>query len=286
MRHGFLLIHKPAGPTSHDVVQQVRKKLGESKVGHLGTLDPAATGLLVIAIGAKALKVIEYFNDLTKEYVAGVKFGAVSTTYDREGIIEAVETKPGWIEPDEIAVRRVIEDRFLGSIEQVPPIYSAVHVNGQRAHEAARLGKKIELQKRGVQVSACDIMRYAYPDLTIRVACSSGTYIRSLAHDLGTALRCGAYLSSLERTKVGEWDLKNSVSHDAAAWTDVIPLKDILKDFHGIELTDKEAEDIRFGRFIDKEVKPGTIGWHGGLPVVVLTPAKDGSRRAQPKKVL
>ncbi|HVW66353.1 MAG TPA: tRNA pseudouridine(55) synthase TruB [Candidatus Peribacteraceae bacterium] len=286
MRHGFLLIDKPTGPTSHDVVQMVRKTLNESKAGHLGTLDPAASGLLVVAVGAKALKVIEYFQHLTKEYEATIHFGAASSTYDREGVIEAVETKPGWIEPDLLHVRRMIEDRFLGRTSQTPPAYSAVHIDGKRAHELARSGANVTMPTRDVEIEKCEILSYDYPTLTLDVLCSSGTYIRSLAHDLGDMLRCGAYLESLRRIKVGEWSVENAISPDKVNWTDVVPLKEILRDFRAIEVSESEAADIKLGKKIPKEIKPDTLAWFDGLPIAFLVPSKDGSRTAHARKVL
>ena len=286
MRHGFILIDKPIGPTSHDVVQTVRRTLQESKAGHLGTLDPAASGLLVIAVGAKALKAIEFFNDLPKEYIAKICFGAVSSTYDAEGVIEQVTTKPGWIEPDHMMIRRFIDDRFVGKIEQAPPVYSAVHINGERAYDLARRGEQVQMPKRTVDVSACEIISYTYPHLELRVACGSGTYIRSLAHDLGTLARCGGYLEGLRRTKVGDWKIDTAVRPEKATWTDVTPLKDILHSFPSIELDSKQAADIAMGKKIPLEVKPDTVGWSEGLPIAILVPSKDGSQTAHARKVL
>ncbi|TSC79530.1 MAG: tRNA pseudouridine55 synthase [Candidatus Peregrinibacteria bacterium Gr01-1014_25] len=285
MRHGFLLLRKPKGPTSHDVVAIVRRALGEKDIGHLGTLDPAATGLLVLAVGAKALKVVELFNDLPKEYVAGVRFGAVSSTYDGEGVIENVPPRAGWIPPDPVELRRRIEERFLGSVQQVPPAFSAIKVAGQTAHRAARRGKPLDLPPRHVEIARCDIEAYAYPDLTLRVACSSGTYIRSLAHDLGQVLRCGAYLSSLDRTRVGQWSVDAAYAPDGVAWANVLPLKDVLAGFPRIDLSDAEAEDIRHGRVISRELKGDVIAWHEELPFAIIVPARDGSRAARPRKV-
>ncbi len=286
MRHGFLLIDKPTGPTSHDVVDRVRNQLSEKNVGHVGTLDPAASGLLVLAVGAKALKVVEFFTGLSKEYEAQVTLGAVSSTYDAQGMIEDVKPKAGWPVPDDIAIRRAIESRFLGKIQQTPPAHSAIHINGKRAYELARQGKHVAMPSREVELSACDVVSYAFPIITLRVACSSGTYIRSLAHDLGDALGFGGYLSALRRTKVGEWDVKDACPPSDAAWSRVIPLKNVMENFHGIEVTEKEAEDIRFGRSIKHEVKTDTFAWFDGLPIAVLVPSKDGSRTAHPRKVL
>ena len=283
MRHGFLLIDKPTGPTSHSAVGTVRRQLSERDIGHLGTLDPAASGLLVLAVGSKALKVIELFSNLPKEYDAEVTFGAVSTTYDAEGVIEQVQTKPGWEQPTEEQIRRVILDRFTGTVSQVPPAFSAVHVNGRRAHELARAGKEVEMPTREIQIEKCNITHYAYPSLSLHVRCGSGTYIRSLAHDLGQHMRCGAYLSGLRRTKVGDWSVDHAVAPDRAAWTDVIPLKEILAGYPKIELTDKEWDDVRHGRMIGQTIENQTFAWHNDLPVALMTPKEGGCR---PRKVL
>jgi tRNA pseudouridine55 synthase len=266
MRHGFLLIDKPTGITSHDVVYRARKTLHEKDIGHLGTLDPAASGLMVLAVGSKALKVIEYFNGLTKEYEAGVRFGAVSSTYDAEGILEPVTMKPGVKAPAIEDIRRILTERFT--------------------YELARKGEMVEMPTRKVEIHACEVLSFAYPNLSLRVACSSGTYIRSLAHDLGALLRCGAYLSSLKRTKVGEWHLKDAAQLDTVNWTNVMPLKDVLKGFPAIELTDDEAAKIRQGQRIPRQVADRTIGWHHDLPIVVLFPYRLDAGLAQPKKVL
>jgi len=285
MRHGFLLIDKPEGPTSHDVVSQVRRVLSERKIGHLGTLDPAASGLLVLAVGAKALKVVELFKDLTKEYDAGVRFGAVSTTYDKEGVIEEVTPKPGWEVPIIVDVQQTISNKFIGNIDQVPPAYSAVKVGGERAYRKMRQGRDVSLPARSVQIDGCTIASYEYPDLSLHVSCGSGTYIRSLAHDLGSALRCGGYLSSLKRTMVGEWSVKDAVDPEKVAWAHVIPLKEVLGSFEKMEVTEEEAEAIRHGQPIKRTVKPDTIAWSEGLPIAVLIPLKDGSGQARARKV-
>jgi tRNA pseudouridine55 synthase len=286
MRHGFLLIDKHSGPSSHDVVINVRQRLKESKVGHLGTLDPAAEGLLVLAVGAKALKIVELFSKLPKEYLAHIHLGALSTTYDREGVIERWVPVPGWHAPDEMAIRSVISSRFLGKVTQVPPLHSAVKVGGERAYRKARRGVGVNVSPREVEITECVIERYLYPNLHLRIACGSGTYIRSLAHDLGQVLRCGGYLEALRRIRVGEWSVDQAVKPGAVAWTKVIPLKEVLASFPRVELTDAEAEDVRHGRPIAHEVKPDTIGWHGGLPIAVLVPCGEGTRQARARKVL
>lgn len=286
MRHGFLLVSKPRGPSSADVVSTVRMILYEQNVGHLGTLDPQAQGLLVLAVGAKALKVVELFRNLPKEYIADVQLGALSTTDDAEGRIEVVEAKPGWEPPEESALQRVIQDRFLGEVSQVPPMASAISIGGERAYRKLRQGRGIAPPERQVEISACEILSYVYPALRLRIACSAGTYIRAIARDLGKVLRCGGYLAALMRTRVGDWHLEDAVSPSRAAWAKVIPLKEVLRIFPGVEVTEEDVKRIRCGTAIEREVKPDTIAWYEGLPIAILTPKNDGSRMAHPRKVL
>ncbi len=281
MRHGFLLIDKPAGITSHDAVAKVRRVLSERSVGHLGTLDPAATGLLVLAVGKKALKVVHMFDDLKKEYIADVKFGAVSTTYDREGVITPVDPPMGWHIPEQAVVQRTIADRFIGKISQVPPAHSAISIGGQRAYTLARAGKEVEMPAREVHIQKCEVIKYAYPDLQLKVACGSGTYIRSLAHDLGHLLYCHGYLADLRRTKVGDWTVDKAIKPEDAKWTDVVPMKEVLKDFPRRELSDEEWQEISVGRNIEAEVEADTIAWYEELPVAILMPASDGTAHAR-----
>ncbi len=284
MRHGFLLIDKPEGPTSHDVVSIVRRQLSERKIGHLGTLDPAASGLLVLAVGSKALKIVELFTRLPKEYLAEVRFGAVSATYDREGPIEEFDRKPGVVDPDDSAVLQTIRSHFLGTIDQVPPLASAIKIGGERAYRKMRQGRSAEMPSRSVVIDACDIAAYRYPDLTLRVACGSGTYIRSLANDLGAALRVGGYLASLRRTAVGDWLVEDAVLPENAKWTNVIPLKEILSGYVRFDLSAAEFDAITHGRTIDADCRDGAIGWYEELPVALLTKASGGGIKA--RKVL
>ena len=285
MKHGFLLIDKPEGPTSHDIVGMVRKALNEKKVGHLGTLDPAASGLIVLAVGAKALKVVELFNVLPKTYEATVQFGAISSTFDREGKIEEVKIKPGVEPPDLIGLRTIIENRFLGVIDQVPPDYSAIKIGGERAYRKMRQGRVVNMPTREVNIKECKIISYEYPQAVLHVACGSGTYIRSLANDLGDAIRCGGYLAGLRRTTVGDWKIEDAVAPKKATWGHILPLKDLLVGRNKIEVSDSEAEDIVHGRPIKHQVLPDTIAWNNDLPIAILTPLKDGSNCCKGRKV-
>lgn len=285
MRHGFLLVNKPVGPTSHDIVYRVRKALPERKIGHLGTLDPAAEGLLVLAVGTKALKVVELFKDLSKEYIADVTFGTLSITYDREGPFQEFERLPGIKDPEDITVQEAIRNHFLGKVSQVPPTSSAIKIGGERAYRKMRQGRDIEMPTREVDIEYCKILSYTYPNLQLKVGCSSGTYIRSLAHDLGQTLRCGAYLSGLKRTKVGDFSLEDAVSPDDAVWSHVIPLKDVIpSSIPRFELSQKDLVEISHGRIIDGACVKNTIGWLDGLPVAILESGKDGGIKA--RKVL
>lgn len=288
MRHGFLLIDKPKGPTSHDVVAQVRRILHEPKVGHLGTLDPAASGLMVLAVGSKALKVVELFMGADKEYIAGVHCGSVSSTYDAEGVIEEQPRKMGWLPPvDASKIQALIHDHFIGKIQQVPPAYSAIHVDGERAYKKAMRGEEVEMKPRDATIHECTITAYEYPSISLRVHCDSGTYIRSLAHDLGVTMRCGAYLSSLRRTRVGDWSVENAKKPDQVTFTDVVPLKDVLKNFPRAELSDALWEELRHGRVISGScTDSGVIAWYKGLPVAILEQSNKHEGMLKPRKVL
>ncbi|MDB4978675.1 MAG: tRNA pseudouridine synthase [Candidatus Peribacteria bacterium] len=274
MRHGFLLIDKSVGPTSHDIVGQARRVLHEKSIGHLGTLDPAASGLMVLAVGKKALKVVELFVGLDKEYEAAVKLGAVSSTYDRDGIIDESTVPMGWTVPEEAIVRRTIADRFTGTISQVPPAHSAVKIDGRRAYDMARKGQEVIIAPREVTILECSVLNYAYPQLDLRIRSSSGTYIRSLAHDLGQVLHCGGYLAALRRTKVGAWTVADAVQSDAVTWSDVFPLKEVLAGLPRLDVSDDEYQNMQHGKDLPYTIDALTIAWHAGLPVAVLEHGK------------
>ncbi len=202
--NGFLLVDKPSGPTSHDVVDMTRRALRTRKVGHAGTLDPFASGLLLIAVG-RMTKEISKFVGLDKEYLAKLKLGAKSDTMDRTGKIEQKECAA----VSEEAFAAVLE-RFRGEIDQLPPMYSAKKIGGRKLYELAREGKEIERKPVRVTIHTLELLSYSWPYAELRVRVSSGTYIRALADDIGTALGCGAYLEELRRTKIGAFDVKDA----------------------------------------------------------------------------
>lgn len=204
----FLLIDKPSGPTSHDMVDFVRRLVGIKKVGHAGTLDPFATGLLILGIG-RATKKLGEFVGLDKVYEATVRLGATSDTYDRTGKINVLKDKN--ITTEEI---KSVLQKFTGQIEQIPPMFSAKKVAGKKLYELARKGIEIERKPINVTIFENTILDYQYPKLVLRISCSSGTYIRSLAHDIGKVLGTGAYLEELRRTNIGHFDVKNARKPD------------------------------------------------------------------------
>lgn len=203
---GVLNIDKPKGLTSHDAVAHVRKAAGIRRVGHAGTLDPLARGVLVVCLG-KATRLIEYLMDTHKSYVATVEFGIVTNTWDAEGeVIEKRDTK-------DLSLSRIEEalGRFRGLIEQIPPMYSAIKHKGEPLYRLARKGIEVEREARSVKIHRLEIRAWRPPNLVIEVECSKGTYIRSLAHDLGRAVGSGAYLADLTRTAVGPFCLQRAI---------------------------------------------------------------------------
>lgn len=203
---GFLNIYKPKGLTSHDVVARLRKITKVRQIGHTGTLDPFATGVLPICIG-KATRLIEYLDD-DKEYLATVQFGKNTATYDLEGEITTTFDK----KVTEEDVKNALKD-FEGEISQIPPIYSAIKVNGKKLYDYARQGQDIEIKPRKVTISKIELKEFdkTSQSAKITVACSKGTYIRSIAYDLGAKLGCGGYLTALERTKAGKFQVNTTI---------------------------------------------------------------------------
>jgi len=205
---GFLIVDKPTDWTSHDVVAKSRGILGIRKIGHLGTLDPLATGVLVLAVGRAATKKVSEYMGADKEYEVEMELGKTSNTYDSEGeIVETPDDYPA-ITPDQIEIEM---ENFWGTSMQMPPAFSAKKVNGQRAYKLARAGKEVKLKAREVTMQGKDI-EIDYPFVRFTVTVSSGTYIRSLVHDIGKVLGCGAIMTALRRTRVGDFKLEDAIS--------------------------------------------------------------------------
>ncbi len=208
MTSGILLLDKPVGPTSHDAVARVRRAAGLRRVGHAGTLDPLADGLLVLGLGPAA-RFLEYLVGLDKTYETTVRLGQATTTYDSEGEVTAEH-------PVSVSAAQLTAalDAFRGPIRQRVPSHSAVKRDGRPLYESARRGEMIDLPQRDVVIHALDLLAFDPPLVTLRVACSSGTYIRSLAHDLGAALGCGGHVAALRRTAVGVFSVDGAVPLD------------------------------------------------------------------------
>jgi len=201
---GILVVDKPSGLTSHDVVDVARRLTGVRRIGHTGTLDPMATGVLVLLVGP-ATRLAQFAMKGPKEYQATIRLGVSTTTYDAEGEV----TREGEVNADVDGLRQALAT-FHGEIMQVPPMYAAIRVNGRRLYEIARRGEYVERKPRRVTIEDIDVLEWDPPNLTIRIRCSPGTYIRSLAHDLGELLGCGAHLTALRRTVSGPFTLDHS----------------------------------------------------------------------------
>lgn len=204
----IIAIYKPKGPTSHDIIDEIRKITGEQRVGHAGTLDPLARGVLVVGIGREATKKLSETVKKEKEYIAEITFGAESTTDDEEGDKTYLEIK-------ELPSREIIEKalaKFIGKIIQTPPIYSAIKVKGRAAYKSARRGEEIQLKSREVEIKEIEMLQYKWPHLELRIVTGPGVYIRALARDLGKELAVGGYLSDLERIRVGNFRKGNSIT--------------------------------------------------------------------------
>lgn len=193
------------------MIYRVRRVTGVKRVGHAGTLDPAASGVLVVAIGREFTKQLSIIVDSDKEYIAMVRLGFRSTTDDDEGII--TENMSSKMEVERNKVEEVAKT-FVGEIMQVPPIYSAIKMGGKKAYDMARRGKEVKMEPRKVLIHSIEVVKYTWPDLVIRVHCGKGVYIRSLARDIGEALGVGGYMAELERTRVGEFTLDKCVTID------------------------------------------------------------------------
>ena len=254
--HGFALINKAPGITSHDVVAQARKRYGTKKVGHAGTLDPMATGVLVLGIGS-ATRLLQYVTDGTKKYEATIRLGQSTHTDDREGEVIATTNASG-ISEDEIKI--AIKD-FIGKIKQKPSSVSAIKIDGKRAHQRVRDGEVVDIPARDVEVMDIEIANISivgeFADVQVTVTCSAGTYIRAIARDLGDLLKVGGHLTSLNRTLVSPFDIS-----ECADLTDskLISTADGISRILPVRTIDlAEANEISFGRAIDASNKSGAV---------------------------
>jgi len=290
---GVLVLDKPIGLTSHEVVQIVRRGTGIKRAGHTGTLDPRASGVLVILIGP-AVRLSEYVSASDKRYQATIRLGASTDTYDSEGMVTSEPTSVNLDEITEDKFEEILQ-QFVGEIQQVPPPYSAVKVKGRKAYEMARKGEEVDLEPRTIHVYSLEVLEWAPPEVVIDVYCSSGTYVRSLANDLGNELGVGAHLVGLRRTKSGRFTLRDAVplrrlqeAFEVGEWYRyLIPAAEALADWPMVELNGDEVELVRHGHRIAAEA--GSHGWARGVSqqgdLVALMEIDPETHEWQPKKV-
>jgi tRNA pseudouridine55 synthase len=259
---GLLNVDKPPNMTSHDVVQRMRRVAGVRRVGHAGTLDPLATGVLVLLLG-RAARLVEYLVGQPKTYLTEVRLGQSTTTYDAEGAI--VAERP--LQVDATAIAQALE-AFRGEIQQRAPIYSAIKKDGQPLYKLARRGEAVEPPLRTVTIYALDLLDWSPPCARLRVVCSAGTYIRSLAHDLGEALGCGGHVAALRRTAVGAFGVETAVALDALTpenWRDyLLPPETAVQRLPRLDLDDFAVQELSHGR---------RLPWRPGQPVQPLARA-------------
>jgi len=287
---GVLVVDKPIGLTSHDVVQVIRRGTGIRRAGHTGTLDPRASGVLVILIGP-AVRLSEYVSASDKRYQATIRLGSSTDTYDSEGTVTSSASV------DDIAEDYFNEvlQRFVGEIEQVPPPYSAVKVQGRKAYDMAREGEEFELIPRMINVYSLEILEWALPEVVVEVYCSSGTYVRSLANDMGKELGTGAHLVGLRRTKSGRFTLRDAVplrrlqeAFDAGDWYRfLIPAAEAMADWPMVELDADQVELVRHGHRVpaDPEMKGLARGVSQQGDLVALLEVDPETQEWQPRKV-
>lgn len=282
--HGLAVVDKPAGVTSHDVVGMLRRRLGERRIGHAGTLDPGATGVLVVGVG-NVTRLLRFVTEGRKRYTGEVVVGVETDTLDADGVV-TVTHAPVAIDRGE--VERVIAERFTGPIRQVPPMVSALQVGGRRLHELAREGIEVEREARPVTVYSYAVTgitddEEGRPVIGIEVACSAGTYIRSLAADLGQALGSGAHLRNLRRTAVDPFGIDEAAPPDTC---ELLPAVDAVRSLARVEVDADTATAIAVGKLLP--VPAGTGPWAmvdaGGELLAVYE--DHGGGRAKPAVVL
>jgi tRNA pseudouridine55 synthase len=291
---GVLVVDKPVGMTSHDVVQAIRTGTGLRRAGHTGTLDPRASGVLVILVGP-AVRLSEFVSASDKRYQAIIRLGSTTDTFDADGKFTHSDEP---VNVTEEQFEKVLST-FIGEIEQTPPPYSAVKVQGRKAYEMARQGEDVDLAPRKITVHHLEVLEWAPPEVVIDVHCSSGTYVRSLANDLGTSLGCGAYLVGLRRTKSGRFSLRDATplrklqeAFHAGNWYQyLIPAAEALAEWPAVELNPDEVEDVRHGHRVKAaaDAQPGMVrgvSTQGELVALMdLVTGESGEPEWQPKKV-
>jgi len=277
--HGFVIVDKPAGMTSHDVVHQIRKLANTKKVGHAGTLDPDATGVLVVGLG-KATRLLTFIVADNKTYQATIRLGQSRTTDDAQG--EIIETKSCEKITEENIKQEL--DKFVGDIQQIPSSVSAIKVDGKRAYDLVRQGEKVELAPRSVHISAIDVHEIKkvdeFIDVAVTVHCSSGTYIRAIARDLGNSLQVGGHLTNLRRTQSGQWSITNAnkLTDLKSGSLPIISMAQVATSiFPSVTIGQAETEDFIHGRSVRTTHTPAeTIAVIDKTPSLIALAHGDG----------
>jgi len=285
MEAGLLPVDKPVGPTSHDVVAQARRAFGLRRIGHTGTLDPFASGLLLLCLGP-ATRLAEYWLGLDKTYEATMRLGSLTDTLDIDGVEVAQDDH--WRGLEATSVHDACGE-MRGLQAQMPPAFSAKKVKGVRAYARARAGEAVELAPVSIQIHELRCTRVSLPDVSFVVRCSSGTYVRAIARDLGKRLGTGAHLTSLRRTAIGRMSVRDAVSVDdfadaARCAAALIPPRDALPTLDTIEIDSAETERIRLGQALPApSTEDGLVALVSGPTLVAVASVEDGTIR--PKKV-
>jgi tRNA pseudouridine55 synthase len=279
---GILIVRKETGCTSHDVVNEIRHRFGLRRVGHAGTLDPEATGVLVVAVGP-ATRFLQYLPLEPKEYLGRFRFGVETSTYDIEG--EVVAEKP--VPADLPAAFEAIRSGFLGLIEQLPPMHSAVKVQGKPLYKYARQGKEVKREPRVVNIHELNVEGAGEDWLDVRIICSGGTYIRSLAHDSGQALGCCGHLAALRRERVGKFSMEDAHEMASVKPEHLMPLSEALEPMPMLLLNETQTHQVREGRplFLSDPVE-GPLVALKDPEGVVFSVARGGGNVLQPECVI
>ena len=274
---GLLLVDKPAGVTSHDVVDSVRRTLATKKVGHAGTLDPMATGLLLIGVG-RATRLLRFLGGLAKTYEGTLRLGVETDTLDADG--EVMRESPVDVTEDRLAEAM---HGMVGESLQAPPAYSAVKVGGRKLYEAARAGDRLEAEPRPIRVDAFELLSFEPPDATFRVVCSGGTYVRVLAADVGAAVSTGAHLTTLRRTAIGPYRVEDAVAPDAVR--EPLPIEAAVGHLPRLDLDADEAAAASHGRPLGPAGLAGPYAVFGPEGRLIGVYEDDGPR-ARPQVIL
>lgn len=262
--NGILLVDKPQDWTSHDVVAKLRGVFGERRIGHSGTLDPLATGLLVVFLG-KATKAVEFSEAAEKEYFAHLRLGVETDTQDITGTVLRTSVEI----PDRAALEAVLP-QFCGEIQQIPPMYSAIKINGKKLYDIARRGGEVERRPRSIFIHELSALGEKNGEFVLRIRCSKGTYIRTLCHDIGKALGCGGVMTALRRTRVGGYDVQDA--HTVAALSEMerdeaesllLPLDSVFSDLQAVTLSCQNEAHCRNGRPFSLQLSDGSYRLYG-----------------------